>query len=319
MKKDISENAPKKNKKGQKKKISVISIIVIVLAACVFCLAAYKLITIYTSYKASDTSYDKIRDILQSSDQNSTGQNSSTDLDSSGEDDQISGGEDYDHDELLPVEYEDAYDEGMTWNLSALRAINSDVVGYIKARGDGNIVDYPIVQGTDNDYYLDHMVDCTYNAAGSIFMDYSLKYGFSSPYCIIYGHNMAYGSRMFGYLKQYDNTPSYYSGHTEYDIYAGEKHYVYKVFAIYIAETSGLTYSSPLLYSFENMTEEQRESYLREFASFALSQSQVDTGYTVDDVNSSSHLITLSTCYGDYSNPYRYVVVLIRDRIVLSK
>lgn len=78
--------------------------------------------------------------------------------------------------------------------------INPDYVGWLDAPG-GN-VDYPIVQGTDNDYYLHHTFAGEANGAGAIFMDYRNTEGFDSPHVVIYGHNMKDGT-MFAGLAAY--------------------------------------------------------------------------------------------------------------------
>ena len=81
-----------------------------------------------------------------------------------------------------------------------LSQINPDVVGWIYIR-DTNI-NYPIVQGSNNKYYLDKLFDGTYNAAGSIFLDAACFPDFSGNHSIIYGHNMKDKS-MFADLMKY--------------------------------------------------------------------------------------------------------------------
>lgn len=294
-----------KNKGEKKKGASVLLIIIIVLAAGIFCFAGYKLITIYLKYHAATVSYDNIKEVVHSG-----GENSFADPDPDAAD--------YKSAKPDKFEYEDEYDEGMTYDYQALLAINPDTIGYIKARGDGMIVDYPVVQAADNDYYLTRMFDGTYNAAGSIFMDCDAVYRFNSPYCIIYGHNMASGSRMFGYLKQYEKE-AYFNSHLEYDIYTPYEHYVYKVIAAYKTDTYSLTYEAPVLYNSVWMTTDEVKAALVEIAEHAISLSKYKTDFNTAEIKADSRLIALSTCYGDYSDPNRFIVLLIRDRIVIPR
>ena len=307
MKKDSTENGNIKSKK----KSSPLLIILIIVAACVFCFAGYKLITILITYNQSADVYDDIRKVGQDGDSNSY-------------DKPDPNREDYESEEQLladgtKFEYEDEYDEGMIYDYNALYAINSDIIGYIKGRGGGLVVDYPIVQCEDNDFYMDHMFDRTENRAGAIFMDCIATRRFNSFYCIIYGHNMRSGSRMFGYLKQYEDE-KYFNEHQEYDIYTPYSHYVYKVVAVCLTDIYSTIYTAPVLYKSMSMSPESRVAGMKEVAEYAISKAKYQTGYDVNEINERSHLIALSTCHAvDLEDPSRYVVLLARDRIVIPR
>ena len=60
--------------------------------------------------------------------------------------------------------------EEKTIDFAELRKINEDIVAWIQISGIG--VDYPVVQGEDNEYYLHHTFRKEANKAGSIFLDY---------------------------------------------------------------------------------------------------------------------------------------------------
>lgn len=55
-------------------------------------------------------------------------------------------------------------------DFQALMTITPHSVVWI-CSNDG-IINYPVVRGTDNEYYLNHMVDGTVNRNGSLFMDF---------------------------------------------------------------------------------------------------------------------------------------------------
>ena len=83
--------------------------------------------------------------------------------------------------------------------LVSLVELNPDFIGWIAI---GDIVDYPVVRGYDNSFYLSITFTGNSNPAGTIFMDYRLAQGFNVPVCILYGHNMRDGS-MFAQLNRY--------------------------------------------------------------------------------------------------------------------
>ncbi len=73
---------------------------------------------------------------------------------------------------------------------------------------EGTQINYPIVKGKDNDYYLRHLFTGEENRLGTIFMDYHNQGDFTEKNTIIYGHNMKRGS-MFSGLEKYKDQ-SYY-------------------------------------------------------------------------------------------------------------
>ena len=92
-------------------------------------------------------------------------------------------------------------EETVMVDFAALQAINPDIVAWLRIPG---VLEYPVVRGEDNSYYLNHTVQKTYNIAGSIFLDYRNERDFSDRKNIIYGHNMKDGS-MFQGLHKYEN------------------------------------------------------------------------------------------------------------------
>ena len=88
-------------------------------------------------------------------------------------------------------------------DFESLQSINPEVIAWIQIPGIG--VDYPVVQGEDNEYYLYHTFQKENNKAGSIFLDYRNHDDFTDRRVILYGHNMKDGS-MFSNLKQYQDS-----------------------------------------------------------------------------------------------------------------
>ncbi len=77
-------------------------------------------------------------------------------------------------------------------DFDSLSAINKDIVGWIYI--PGTTINYPVVQGTDNEHYLRTMFEGTWNASGTIFMDMDgTAPGMVDQQTTIYGHHMENG------------------------------------------------------------------------------------------------------------------------------
>jgi len=83
--------------------------------------------------------------------------------------------------------------------LAAMARVNPDFIGWIFIEG---VLDYPVVRGTCNEYYLDVTFRGQQNPSGAIFMDYRNALGFHEPVTMLYGHNMRNGT-MFARLHRY--------------------------------------------------------------------------------------------------------------------
>ena len=81
-------------------------------------------------------------------------------------------------------------------NFNELKKINSSTIGWIQINGTN--INYPFVQTKDNDYYLTHSFDKTWNASGWLFLDYRNNM-YTDKNIIIYGHSMK-DKTMFGSL-----------------------------------------------------------------------------------------------------------------------
>ena len=86
---------------------------------------------------------------------------------------------------------------------------NKRLIGWVKI--DDTNIDYPVMQTTDNEYYLDHNLNQEYDKNGSIFMDKDCDVLKPSTNFILYGHHMKSG-QMFGSLSLYSDQ-SYYEKH----------------------------------------------------------------------------------------------------------
>lgn len=93
------------------------------------------------------------------------------------------------------------------WDM--LRRTNSDIIGWLYC--PDTVINYPIVQTSDNDKYLTTNFSGKQNAGGAIFADFNSVIGIRASHLILYGHNMKDNS-MFGTLKNYGDE-AYFHAH----------------------------------------------------------------------------------------------------------
>ena len=110
---------------------------------------------------------------------------------------------------------EENQEETVTVDFEALKKINPEIIAWIRI--PDTRIDYPVVQGTDNEYYLKHTFKKTEHVAGSIFLDKDNSPDFTNRKTILYGHNMKDGS-MFQGLHKYESE-SYLQEHNKVYLY----------------------------------------------------------------------------------------------------
>lgn len=115
-------------------------------------------------------------------------------------------------------------------DFNKLLGINKETVGWIEISNTN--INYPIVQTTNNDYYLNHLIDGSINNVGSIFLDYRNDKNFNDMNTIIYGHNLKSG-QMFSELSNilYGKADS-----KLINIYTKDKLMTYEIFSVYQIE-----------------------------------------------------------------------------------
>ncbi len=116
--------------------------------------------------------------------------------------------------------------------LASLLTVNEEVVGELIVNNTN--VDYPVVQASDNDYYLTHNINKEKNANGWIYLDFRNDSMNLDKNNIIYGHNMYYSGVMFGTLYKTYNANWYKNKDNQIitynTLYDNMK---FKIFAIY--------------------------------------------------------------------------------------
>lgn len=169
-------------------------------------------------------------------------------------------------------------------DFNELKQINKEVKGWIQVNGTN--INYPYVQASDNDFYLNHSFDKSSNGAGWIFMDYRNNSQEFDKNTIIYGHGRS-NTSMFGTLKNILKS-SWFKDSNNYVIKLAteQENSLWEVFSVYKIPTT----SDYLQIKFSSDEEFQN------FANKLIERSAYNFN---TPVNSTDKIITLSTCWND--------------------
>jgi len=160
-----------------------------------------------------------------------------------------------------------------------------DVKAWLYSKG--TIINYPVAQGKDNDWYLHRTLDGTWNGAGTLFIDINNKKPFKEFLTVIYGHHMRDGS-MFGSLVKYRDS-EYYAKHKMLRLYTPKQNYNIKVIG-------GCTIPGDSeRYKFDFAGEEDKQEYLDWIA--ANNEVAAQDSATTDD-----RIVMLSTCTYEFDD-----------------
>lgn len=182
----------------------------------------------------------------------------------------------------------DSNNEEYKIDFAKLKQKNSDAIAWIKVNGTD--IDFSVVKGTDNSYYLTHNFDKEKNKAGWIFADYRNKFDGTDKNIIIYGHNMKNGS-MFASLKDVIKEEWYNNENNKYIALITEnENCKYQVFSVYQIET-------------EEYYLQTNISNFKEFVEKIKGRSKKDFNVDIKETDS---ILTLSTC----ADNTKYRVVL---------
>lgn len=115
-------------------------------------------------------------------------------------------------------------------DFAGLKEINEECVAWIYI--EDTPINYPVMQGKDNDYYLNHLINKKWNGGGSIFMDYRASADISGRHNILYGHRLKNGKMFHGITKY--KRQSYYEAHPTGYLVTPEQTYLIEFFAAYV-------------------------------------------------------------------------------------
>lgn len=168
-------------------------------------------------------------------------------------------------------------------DFDALLEVNPDIRAWLDCEGSG--INYPVVQGEDNEYYLRRMYDGTRNKAGCLFIDYENE-PFTDRNTIIYGHNLLDGS-MFSELTGY-REQDYYEAHPDMLLATPDGGYIVEVFAAFVASPGEAGEdTSPWMIAWEN------DGAFAAWLDAAVERSLIQAGVAVE---AGDRVLSLSTC-----------------------
>ena len=250
--------------KGKKGK-GIVSNLILIVALAVFAVSAYQLFKIGKGYYDGRSEYDKIRDLA---------------IETKDDDGDDAGNQ---------PRYQVNFDE--------LMALNSDTIGWIRFDPEPAIINYPIVQGKDNQEYLHKTFSANDNSLGTIFLNVENNSNFRDQNSIIYGHRMKDGS-MFRHLQDYEDR-AFWEANPYFYIYTPDgQELIYHIYSM------GEVLDTSDTYLTEFNTEEEYQNFLNMTKQVSL----YDTGI---EVTTSDTIVTLSTCTSASDN-HRFVVRGVR-------
>ena len=175
-------------------------------------------------------------------------------------------------------------------NEEELKSINSDYKMWIQIENTN--INYPVVQGSDNDYYLKHNFRKESNISGTVFVESANDID-NDKNIILYGHNMRNGT-MFNNITNYKEE-SFFNEDNKINIIMNNTLYEYEVFSVYVKNVSEVN----LAIGFANEDE---------FINYAYNQAD-ESIYKKDvDFSAEDNLITLVTCSYEFTDARTIVV-----------
>lgn len=179
-----------------------------------------------------------------------------------------------------PVNIITAYNKKYEESFSELININNDTKAWLKL--NNTTINFPVVQGSDNEFYLNHDYNKENNANGWIFIDYRNNVEVLDRNTIIYGHNTK-SNTMFATLR-YALEESWYNNPTNQTIIFNtpNRQMNFKIFSVYVVDNTND-------YLSVNFTDEEFINFINLIKSRSIHNFNIDVG--VND-----KIITLSTC-----------------------
>lgn len=252
---DLNEKTEVKKKKRRPLDKIITAVLILVIIVCIV-----NIVLILGRYKKANKEYDDIRSkfLLPVDDGTETSSDGSTDNSK----------------DMTAAPPDDVF----SVDFDALLDYNSDIVGWIYS--ENTPISYPVVQTTDNKFYVRRGLEKQYLITGTIFADYRCGNVGEDENYVIYGHHMRNGT-IFGSLEKYV-TQEYYDAHPTFIYYTPDKAYNVEIFAGYVDDVSS-QFFKPSFYEGER---ERLISEAREKSGFV---SNVEVGE--DD-----EIMTFATC-----------------------
>ncbi|WP_240420294.1 class B sortase [Paenibacillus periandrae] len=182
-------------------------------------------------------------------------------------------------------------------DFTDLKKRNSDIIAWLKI-GSVNF-DMPIVQTTNNDFYLDHDLDKKPNSLGWVFADPRSNTEHLNFNTVLYGHNALSGV-MFGSLKGlFDHTEEEKPDSPVIQFSTPSRQMLFEVVSVYVIDETDLLYTKQVFAA---------DADRQQFIDRLLERNEVKS-FNRSDLSTFDKFLTLSTCYGSAGTTKRLVVV----------
>ena len=176
-------------------------------------------------------------------------------------------------------------------DFNVLKEINPDVIGWLYYKD--TVIDYPVVQGENNEMYLSMLFDRTWGGCGTLFADCITEDPFRQFNTIVYGHHMKDGT-MFACLKELRD-PEYCAKNPKLKLITPDGVFDLEIWAFLNEPADSNIYLTNI------KSEEDKQMYLELAESLA--------SYTTDvEVTTQDRLVMLSTCAYEFEDA-RYIIV----------
>ncbi len=206
-----------------------------------------------------------------------------------------SPGDEYTPEELTGIARAD--DVLPTLAYEQARAINPDVIGWIAIPGTS--INYPVVRGEDNEYYLGRNVERQKSRYGSVFMDFRNADAEQQRHIILYGHNMKNGT-MFHDLMNYKQKDFFNSNRFIYFTWEDTQ----TVWEIYLATIIPYADGYTINYIATRFADDSNfVSYMADMVAYAGTVSPSLSDRTTS-ITATDQVLTLSTCTYEYDNSF---------------
>lgn len=178
-----------------------------------------------------------------------------------------------------------ADDKKKLMDFTKLKEENEEIEFWLTI--DSTVIDFPVVIGTDNKYYLTHTAQHKKSALGAIFADFRTNKNQLDFNTVIYGHNTRNG-KMFGTLKNFKQK-DFFQTHKTGTLYSPSQNYRLEIFACIVTKHDSEIYR----YGFESIS--QKNEHIKKLRDEAIQWREID-------LNAQSQILVLSTCSNEYKN-----------------
>ena len=176
-------------------------------------------------------------------------------------------------------------EEDITVDWKKLMAKYDNIKAWIYSKD--TVINYPIVQGEDNSYYLSHMVNGDVNGSGSLFLDCNCEKPFEQFVSVVYGHRMKDGSMFHSLIEYRDHV--YYEKHPKMLLVTPDKMYDIIVFAAVTIP------SDDELYAMDQRGDAEKQAYIDRI----MEKTELHTNI---GVSTQDKLIMMSTCTYEFED-----------------